>query len=118
MHLVHQTQIVGVAVKEIAGMMGVVTRLDFAFGTRESIPDRWAFAVGLVGTFDLVSGCRNAPPEMLAKCGAVYYLFLVAGTNRWGIFWNAMLHAVIYPKRRKVASSVYVFIRKKSFALV
>ena len=51
----------------IAGYVSRVAIVDFARSVRESVPDRFAFAIFFPRTFDLVCGGGRAPKKILGK---------------------------------------------------
>ena len=51
----------------IAGYVSRVAIVDFARSVREAVPDRFAFAIFIPRTFDLVRGGGRAPKKILGK---------------------------------------------------
>jgi hypothetical protein len=59
-----QTQVVFVAIVKFTGNVAVFAGFDLPALMTERIPDRWATAVAVNGSFDLVGGCCRSPDKI------------------------------------------------------
>jgi hypothetical protein len=68
-HDPHESDVFAVAVVVVAGDVGVGAVFDFAWGMGKAIPDGFAFAILVPGTFDLVGGGGGSPVEAFGESG-------------------------------------------------